>query len=136
MSIEHAASRLFTAEQVAVALCRGNFGFHVGVAFTDRQNARKLLHLRWHKLLAVDDYPIPTVDSKMPGCWIASIPDIPATSAKAFVGILRKVARRRPEIQYGVNLLAGIGSFDPKGNYTRPADSDGLTCATFISELF
>lgn len=133
MPFDHATARPIESAQIAVGIMRGTFGTHIGLVFTDAQKITKVLHLAWHKKLRVDDYP-------MSGCWIATIPNIPPTTAKAFVGVLRKIAKRQPHMQphlrYGINVLAAVGSFSVDGDYKAPKGSDGLTCATFVSELF
>jgi len=121
-------------DQVGVAISRGRFGTHIGLVFTDAQKTTRILHLAWHKKVVVDAYPEPSPPS--PQCWVTLVPDIPPTSAKAFVGYLRKVAKRQPPIRYGIGVLAAIGSFSENGDYKAPKGSDGLTCATFVTELF
>lgn len=49
---------------------------------------------------------------------------------------MRNIPEFAPKIKYGVNWLGARGSFDVTGKYTPPNDSDGLTCATFVSEIF
>lgn len=112
-----------------MSIMRGNFGTHVGLVFTDAQKATKIIHLAWHKTLKVDEYPSSV-------CCIATVLDLPDTTAKIFVGVLRKIAKRQPHISYGINVLRAAGSFSADGDYRAPKGSDGLTCATFVSELF
>jgi hypothetical protein len=68
-------------------------------------------------------------------CWIATVPELQKTNSKILVGIVRYAASRKQSINFGINLFAGHGSFDANGHYNAPRGSDGLTCATFVSEL-
>ena len=129
MAFDHANGRAITPSQLAVGISRGDFATHIGLVFTDAKKQMKLIHLAWHKRIKVDEYPTT-------GCWVASIPDIPPTTAKAFIGVLRKLAKRQPQIPYGIDVLGAFGSFSPDGDYKAPKGSDGLTCTTFVSELF
>ena len=45
------------------------------------------------------------------------------------------MAKREPNIPYGVDFLSAIGSFDSQGNHTPPKGSRGLSCATFVLEI-
>ena len=117
-------------EQVAIALRDGHFGSHVGVAFHSQGDGPKLMHLAWHRQLRVDNYP------PQDGCWIAAVIDFPPARSKQIVGIARHVAKLLPEISYGTNFIASRGSFSESGEYKPPANSKGLTCATFVHELF
>lgn len=130
MAFDSAPQRAIEPGQVAVSVSRGRFGAHVGLVFTDAQKVIRVVHLAWHKSVKVDVFPDPE------RCWIATIPDLPPTTAKTFVGVLRKIAKRQPHIPYGINVLAAFGSFSDSGDYRAPKGSDGLTCATFVSELF
>jgi hypothetical protein len=42
-----------------------------------------------------------------------------------------------PQIKYGMDWFAVLGAFDDEGKYRYEGDDDpGMTCATFVSELF
>jgi hypothetical protein len=132
MAFLHAPECQLGDSQVGVAISRGAFSTHIGLVFRDAQKNAKVLHLEWHKKVRTEDFPVPTPER----CWIAVVPDIPATTAKSFVGVLRRVAKRQQHIPYGIGVLSAIGSFSPEGDYQAKKGRDGLTCATFVSELF
>lgn len=119
------------SEQRPVALwfSNGGFGQHVGFAYWAEDRSIRLLHLGWHHDLR-DESPAP---GKRRVAAHVGLDDI---SSKVFCAILRNIPGFAPEIKYGLNWLGARGSFDAMGKYTPPADSDGLTCATFISEAF
>lgn len=120
----------FPKDQVAITLGRGLFGSHLGVAFHTANEGLKVLHLRFHKDLATDHFPDPNY------IWIGCVVDLPSRASAALVGILRGLTKKRPNIGYGLNFLAGKGSFSPNGSYKAPKGSDGFTCSTFVVELF
>ena len=58
--------------------------------------------------------------------------------AKGFAGFLAAISKingEKPPILYGLNWAGAKDSFDDKGKYIKPHSIDGLTCATFMSEL-
>lgn len=117
-------------DELAICVSPGAFGAHIGIAFHSVKDGQKLLHLRWHKWLAVDAYP-PEQE-----CWIVCKLQLPPLLRAQLVGIVRSVAKRQPQISYAVNSIAGKGSFDPSGSYKPPKGSLGLTCASFVTEIF
>lgn len=119
----------FSRDQVAVAVTHGLFGSHAGIAYHSAKDGLQLLHLAWHQRLEVDTFP-PEY------CWIACKPEIPPLVSKQLVGIVRAIAKRKPSINYGVDAIAAKGSFDANGHYRPPKGSKGLTCATFVTEIF
>lgn len=59
-------------------------------------------------------------------------------NAIAFAAYLTVVANKyetKPPILYGMDWLGAKDSFDDEGNYLKPWDTSGLTCATFVCEL-
>ena len=131
MSFAPANTLSFTKEELVVAVCRGNFGSHIGIAFHSAKEGMKLLHLRSHLDLKTDDFP-----PERPNCWVATVINLPAPLSKQMVAIVRSVSKRLPHINYGINFLAAAGSFDAQGHYKAPKGSDGLTCSTFVSTIF
>lgn len=129
MSFKPACEVPFTEGQVVVAVSHGGFGSHVGIAFYPEGSTAKLLHLAWHKRVKTDSFPPRT-------CYIATTVKIPEETSEHLVGFVRMVSDKSPDINYGINVFAGRGSFDTDGEYTAPAGSDGLTCATFVTEIF
>jgi hypothetical protein len=120
----------FSRDQVAVAISHGAFGGHIGLAFHAENEGARLLHLRFHQDLKVEEFP-----PAMP-CWIAVAVNLPLQTSRHLVGMVRYVAKQLPSINFGVNFIVAKGSFLPTGQYSPPAGSLGLTCATFITEIF
>lgn len=118
-------------ENIAVALTPSPFGSHVGILFHTAKEGMHVLHLQFHMDLIAEPFPQPTKT-----CWIASKADVPPIASKALVGVVRALSKRLPKIKYGINFLAAQGSIDSNGNYKAPKGSDGLTCATFVLEVF
>ena len=117
--------------QLAVAIMPGAFGAHIGVAYTAEGGQRKVLHLQWH--MKLENQAIPVESGPR---WIAVPIAIPPIACKQVVAIVRAVAATKPAIGYGLHSQLVGHSFDQSGNYTPVAGSDGLTCATFVYELF
>jgi|GEM_PF-1442177 hypothetical protein len=120
----------FSADNVAIAISHGAFGGHIGVAFHSNGAGPQLLHLRFHQDLDVEAFP-PTRP-----CWIATVVQLPIPASKHLVGIVRYVAKNLPRINFGVDFIAARGSFSATGVYNPPPGSNGLTCATFVTEIF
>ena len=55
---------------------------------------------------------------------------------KTFPGYLANVALNAKELNFGIDWLGSIGSFDSDGFYCPKGGEQGLTCATFVSEVF
>lgn len=118
-------------ESVAVAVSDGAFGSHIGIVFHSVKEGLQVLHLGWHHKLLIENLP-----QTPPQCWIAAVSPMPVETSKAFVSILRSLSKRLPQIKYGIDFMASKNSFDPAGRYKAPKGSDGLTCSTFVMELF
>lgn len=120
----------FSVDQVAVALSHSPLGGgHLGLAFYDKDKVPHLLHLAWHTDLRLDKIP-----DDIRSCWIATILDLPPAASRAVVAFVRSIAKRRPLIKYGINVIAAKDSF-AKQSYKPPKGSDGLTCASFVYAL-
>ena len=130
MTFLNVATTSFAKNQVAITLGRGVFGTHLGLAFHSANDGTKVIHLAFHKLLKTDSFPSDE------SCWVCCIVDLPPRASAQLVGMLRGLSKKRPHIGYGINLLAGHGSFGPTGSYKAPKGSDGFTCSTMITELF
>lgn len=130
MAYVHSEALNFPKEKAALAVSRGTFGSHLGIAFHSVKDGVQVLHLRTHLTLSVETFEA----SKM--CWVASPVDLPLKASAQVVSIIRGLARRKPNIPYGLNFLKANGSFDSNGHYKAPKGSNGLTCATFVSTLF
>lgn len=138
MTIQAGRSDLISVDQVAVVVTLGGMPHHAGLIFRNKEKTLCVLHLANHKRLRSESYPgmRPSGESF---CWIAAVLDLPPATSRTLVGILRKVAKREPyispHISYGVKVLEAHGSFSINGDYTRPKKSNGLTCATFVTEV-
>jgi hypothetical protein len=116
-------------EQIAIAISDGEFGAHIGIAFHPANENLSLLHLLEHLVVRVE---LPANTNK---CWAACVVDTPNVLGKQVVALIRAVAQKPPDIPYGLALASVHGSFDAAGNYVAPPGNDGLTCATFVSEI-
>jgi hypothetical protein len=70
------------------------------------------------------------------GCWICTTLLLPPSASKQLVAFVRAISKKRPQINYGIGAIAAKGSFSANGSYSPPKGSDGLTCATFVVEVF
>lgn len=129
MAFSHASTFAIAKEEVAIALMPGAFGSHIGIVFHTAKDGIQLLHLRFHHQLATDVFP------PEGGC-IASCLPMPPLASKQVIGIIRAIAKRKPKIPYGIDFIRAKNSFDGTGKYAPPRGSTGLTCATFITEVF
>jgi len=123
----------FSEDQVAVAVRDGGFsGGHVGIGFFGKDGQPKVLHLAWHHRRRIDFIP-EDIDGD---CWIAQVLPVPPSAGKQIVAYLRVTSAENMLIPYGLDILAARGSFGVDGKYRPSSDSDGLTCATFVTEVF
>lgn len=130
MAYVHSAALEFPKDQAAIAVSRGAFGSHLGIAFHSVKDGVQVLHLRTHLRLSVETFAASNM------CWVASPVNLPPKASAQVVSIIRGIAKRQPNINYGLNFLKAPGSFDSNGRYKAPKGSNGLTCATFVSTLF
>jgi hypothetical protein len=79
---------------------------------------------------------IPVEQQQPKSCWLASIVDLPEQVSKVVVGVARAVSKKGSKIHFGTDFIAAKGSFDAAGSYKAPRGSQGLTCASFVNELF
>lgn len=121
----------FSEDKVAIALTTspaGNTG-HIGIAFYSSDKEPHVLHLAWHRELRKEAV------SALKNSWIAAPLKIPSSASKQVAAYMQVVANHEYHINYGINLIDAMGSFAPDGTYTPSANSDGLTCATFVLEI-
>ena len=125
------SSNSFQPDQVAIAVGESALGpdGHLALGFHPAKAGPHILHLAWHEDLRVESAPVADF------CWAAEILPIPAKASKQVVAYIRAIATKHPSIGYGINLLAGRGSFGPTGKYKAPKGSDGLTCSTFVTDI-
>ncbi|CAJ2804181.1 Uncharacterised protein [Burkholderia pseudomallei] len=132
MAFESLSDATFTRDQIAIAFTHGRLGAgHVGIAFHTPKDGRQVTHLAWHRQLKVDSIP-----NEVEGCWACTTVQLPASASRQLVAVVRGVAKKRPQISYGIGAIAAKGSFSANGSYRPPKGSDGLTCSTFIAEVF
>lgn len=115
--------------ELAIGIAHGAFGSHAGIAFNSVKDGLQMLHLRWHHELVSDAFPTEN-------CWIVCKLDLPTVLAIQVVSMVRSVAKKLPAINYAVDSIGGKGSFDKNGIYKPPKGSQGLTCASFVTEIF
>jgi hypothetical protein len=116
-------------EQFAIAISDGEFGAHIAIAFHAANESLSLIHLLEHLTIKVEQ----PSDTKK--CWAACVVDTPNVLGKQVVALIRAVEPNPPKISYGLALASVNGSFDTLGRYVAPPGSDGLTCASFVSEI-
>jgi hypothetical protein len=124
-------------EQVAIAIQPGLLGSHVGAAFWGADNKPTIVHLAFHKALALA--PLPTE----PNLWLVCPVPIPELRASHLVATFRALLAKHPYVpnqphvlDYGISLFAGRGAIKSDGTYSPQSGFDGFTCATFIAEMF
>lgn len=114
---------------------------HVGLAYLgltdDGKVEERILHLSGNERLL--DAPINFSNCKKQ--YLAAHSTLPnnpdeGMSATSFAGYLAEVKTNTVLIKFGVDWIGSKGAFDDQGKYTPPAEGGGLTCATFVSELF
>lgn len=120
--------RLTDEHPVAVWLGPSDFGNHVGIAFRNQDGSLQALHLGWHHRLYCH-----LLDAAEP--WVIARTGLDDFSARIFWSVVSAIPAFAPRIGYGTNWIGAKGSF-VQNRYSPPADSDGLTCATFVSEIF
>jgi hypothetical protein len=99
---------------------------HVGVLYRNNDNKIKLLHLAFHKLLREDDFS----DQFL---WV----DISLDKANKmhFATICQLIINSNQNgIPYGLGV--DDSKFGNQGQFTPAGEFAGLTCATFIMQLF
>src|SRR4051812_24975876 len=103
-------------EEVALMLGPGVLGTHLGVAFRADEGAALVMHLAFHKLFRLEQYPTTAGD------WSAAIVPLPPPLARQVVSLLRVYAEKfqrtgLPQPDYGINLKLSEGSIQPDGEY-------------------
>lgn len=131
MPFSRLADFQFACDQVGVTLSDGPYGAHTAIAYwPDSKRPIRFLHFLGHEIVKSN------LTHELAGRrWMACKVEIPNLACKQLVAIVRAIARNPPKVKYGVNLAAARGSF-VQGAYAPPPESDGLTCASFVSEIF
>lgn len=134
MAFECSADAKLQPDDVALVLHRGDIGRHIGFAVFTLKGTHQFLHLAWHKQVRLGDFPPEkcSIVGRLPFDRVGLM-----SLKKALWNIGKKVSNKAAaiEIPYGVNIDPIKGSFKKDGTYHPPAGKDGLTCATFVSEL-
>lgn len=125
----------FEKDDVGLALHFGGIGAHIGFVYQGGDKKFKFVHLAFHKRVVLEPYPLDAPKRSI----FAKLP-FSKSSLYSLKSALRLIGARSSHpsgiiIPYGVNIKAAKGSFNSKGLYTLPKGSDGLTCATFVSEI-
>lgn len=105
---------------------------HVGLIYVSGVKTVNALHLVTNNKL--EDKQIALNAAQCKKYIVAPIP-MHSLVALPFCAYLRATVKKCPSIRYGINWAGAMGSFDKESNYTPPVSSDGLTCATFVSEV-
>lgn len=116
--------------RVGVAICVTDVGrqlVHAGVLHWESNEAPQLLHLAFHAWVANDVLP----DPRFKLFW-SELP-LGDDAAAAVAGFCRRVARRPPQIKYGIVYEGGRLAAD--GEAILAGRAVGLTCATFVLAL-
>jgi hypothetical protein len=132
MAYESASHVSISAEEVAVAICPGTFGSHMGIAVTDMSGAAQLLHFGWHRALLKDAYPM----ENWAACKVAldewTLPQLSGVAR----GVLDSYEAVKGSLTYGIDLFASQGAVNADGSIEQSPSSDGHTCATFVVDVF
>lgn len=116
---------------LAVAIKKTSAGLnHTGMLY--KRNSRektKLFHLEWHHKLTNEN-----AEEKIGYCWGES--DLCDAVKRRIIGQIINILRHKdnPPVQYGFSRH-GL-SFDEKGYYIKTLAGEGLTCATFVLDIF
>ncbi len=122
-------------DDVGLVLHVGGIGAHIGFVYQSNDKKFKFVHLAFHKRVVQEPYPLDATKRSI----FAKLP-FSRSSLYSLKSALRLIGARsiHPSginIPYGVNIMAAKGSFSVNGIYALPKGSDGLTCATFVSEI-
>lgn len=100
--------------------------FHIGILIKPNGAAAEICHLAWHCILSFD----PPDGSYW---WVQSSVD--EYTKLAILPAIESLKEDMPNIYYSTVYS---GSYFSKGTltYNRKLPSDGLTCATFVMEVF
>lgn len=105
-------------------------GRHIAVVFrVDEKDQPMLCHLRWHHWLAHEPS-----SGKSP--WLQS--QLGTSTRRTVAGLCKSVASRieagNPKVNFGFSV--DLKCFNKDGRYLPQDDGKGLTCATFVLEIF
>jgi hypothetical protein len=116
-------------DEIALAVTRGRFEWHIGFVFCDSDRKFKFLHLAGHKKILVDTCPVSN-------CALVGKLPFSKQSRRYLRYALQRIASARPSIPFGPWIAREKGTFSRDGDYIPPVDQfEGLTCATFVLEV-
>lgn len=134
MPFECSSTANLSPEDVALVVHHGNIGRHIGFAVFTAKGRHEFLHLAFHKKVILEDYPLPkcSIVGRLPFDKIGLM-----ALKRALWNIGKRVGHKSAaiDIPYGVNIANKKGTFTKDGVYKPPVDRDGLTCATFVTEI-
>lgn len=125
---------LSEVEGLAIAVCRtGDTQLHVGLAYEHNEDSVVFCHLAWHHRLRHDlDPPAQPHWSRSELYWKdVSLHPINRKVVAAWLENLRHDSNRIP---YGFDVRPPVFSED--GRYIPQALGKGMTCATFVVEVY
>lgn len=114
---------------------------HAGFLFAYEERDAETNQVKVHetrRLDFVDNHKVMFETFKPGKQWLHATMDLEPHDAIALSGYLSGIAQtndKDPPILYGMVWRGVQGCFDSKGKYTKPDSIDGLTCATFMSEV-
>lgn len=115
---------------VGVGICVSDpevFQLHVGVVHRGYTGPARLLHLAFHAFLV--DEQLPSDDLHY--VWVEL--NLDSDRAEAVAGLCRRIAKRPPEVPYG--LVYEGGSLADDGTAKFAGQEIGFTCSTYVLAL-
>jgi len=116
-------------ENLGVAIARPvpqSEQFHTGIVYRDSNDQIMLLHLAWHYKLC---------NQPLPAEYLAFNSVLDELNQIHLAAFCQTVAEQNPKgIPYGI-CIDGTG-FSESGKFTLIEDFAGLTCATFVLQIF
>lgn len=112
---------------------------HVGLMFFDGGTKEapiaelKTLEFRADRILSE---PLSLAKEERGHFLYAELGCVPQFNAIGFTGYLMALSRNQAALRYGFGWSDVIGIFDMRGSFIEPSGDYGLTCATFLAELF
>lgn len=99
---------------------------HIGILYTDSGNTEKLLHFAWYKKLRNDN-------PKDKYIWYdIALDEINKITLSAWCEVIFHANQNN--IPYDINMYGT--SFDETGEFQKTQTYSGLTCATFVMQVF
>lgn len=116
-------------EVLAIALCKtGPEQIHTGLLYTIDSNTPIFCHLAWQKKLDFDEGPMPF----SPIFWREV--ELDRVNRIVLAAFLEELKIYKNDIPYGFDCMPPV--FLGDGTYVVQPDGKGLTCATFVVEVY